>query len=191
MSFVLLYLLIQLMPIIHLKCFFLIPTIILCGDSAGGNLAASLAHSNRNADLLGSVLIYPGLGGNMDAGSYLRHAEAPMLTRDDILFYHDIRGPLALNDVRAAPLLDTDFAGLPPTLTIAAECDPLADDARAYRDRILDAGGVAICVEEPGLVHGYLRARHSVPRATSSFARIAKALNAMAARTPISEINLL
>ena len=127
----------------------------------------------------------------MDAGSYLRHVHAPMLTRDDILFYHDIRGPLASGDVRAAPLLEDNFAGLPPTLTIAAECDPLADDARLYRDQIINAGGVAIFVEEPGMVHGYLRARHRVPRAKASFSRITKALSAMAARMPISEINLL
>ena len=36
--------------------------------------------------------------------------------------------------------------------------------------------GKAVWFEETGLVHGYLRARHSVGRASESFARIVGAL---------------
>ncbi len=164
--------------------------VVLCGDSAGGKLAATLAHANRRADICGQVLIYPGLGGDMNAGSYIRHAEAPMLTRDDALALKDIRGPIASDDVSAIPLADTDFSGLPPTFIVAAECDPLADDGWHYRNRIQEAGGDAIFVEEAGLVHGYLRARHSVPRATASFARIIAAINTLASGTALAESGL-
>ena len=165
--------------------------VILCGDSAGGNLAAALAHNNRGTPVLGQVLIYPGLGGDMNRGSYQRHAQAPMLTRDDILFHKDVRGPIKAGDTRASPLSDTDFSALPPTVAIAAECDPLADDARQYRDAIQAAGGRAIFIEETGLVHGFLRARHMAPRARAGFARITRAITGMAARTPLCEIELL
>jgi acetyl esterase len=158
--------------------------ILLCGDSAGGNLCAAVSHALRGTGvgLLGQVLIYPGLGGNPDKGSYLTHAHAPMLTRDDVLFYKDIRhgAPPPQGDATVSPLQDRDFSGLPPTLAISAECDPLADDARDYAARITAAGGVAAWVQEPGLVHGYLRARASVPRAAHSFAHITEALSAMA-----------
>ncbi|MFN4193920.1 MAG: alpha/beta hydrolase [Tabrizicola sp.] len=158
--------------------------LVLVGDSAGANLAAATAHALRpeRLPILGQVLIYPGLGGDLDAGSYLTHANAPMLTRDDVLFYRDIRhaGAAPDADPTISPLRDTDFAGLPPTLAIAAECDPLADDAPAYAARITAAGGRAHAVTEPGLVHGYLRARHSVPRAAESFARITAAISAFA-----------
>ncbi len=83
-------------------------------------------------------------------------------------------------DPTFAPLSDTDFTHLPPTLAIAAECDPLADDAAAYAARITAAGGIARAVTEPGLVHGYLRARATVPRAAASFTRITRTLTAMA-----------
>ena len=76
---------------------------------------------------------------------------------------------------------DTNFAGLPPTLTIGAQCDPLADDARDYTAKIRAAGGQAHWVEERGLVHGYLRARASVPRAAASFTRIVETISAFAA----------
>jgi len=159
--------------------------VVLAGDSAGGNLACAVAHALRGHavleqavlghSVLGQVLIYPGLGGNMDAGSYLTHANAPMLTRADVVMGATIRqnGP---DDPTALPLCDPDFTGLPPTLAIAAECDPIADDSAAYAAAITAAGGRAVAITEPGLVHGYLRARHRVPRAARSFARICTAI---------------
>ncbi len=152
--------------------------VILVGDSAGANLAAATAHALRSAAILGQVLVYPGLGGDTARGSYLTHARAPMLTRDDVLFYQNIRRA-APDDATAAPLLATDFSGLPPTLAIAAECDPLADDAHAYAMAITAAGGRAQAITEPGLVHGFLRARHAVPRAHASFDRIIAAITTM------------
>ena len=160
--------------------------LLLAGDSAGGNLAAAVAQAigRKGAfGIAGMVLIYPGLGGHHDAGSYLTHAQAPMLTRDDVLFYSRIRhGDVAAPppDPTFAPLSDTDFTGLPPTLAIAAECDPLADDATLYASRLTAAGVAARAFVEPGLVHGYLRARATVPRAAASFDRITRTLIAMA-----------
>ncbi|WP_102225054.1 alpha/beta hydrolase [Acidimangrovimonas sediminis] len=164
--------------------------LLLAGDSAGGNLAAAVAATFSGdpgaPPIAGQVLIYPGLGGDTGKGSYIKHADAPMLTRDDVIFYQDIRRPEgaadggAEADPTAAPLGAASFAGLPPTVTFAAECDPLADDARSYAARIAADGGQATCIDEPGLVHGYLRARTTVPRARASFARITAALAALA-----------
>ena len=163
--------------------------ILLVGDSAGGNLAAAAAHALRGQAVrgqavLGQVLIYPGLGGDLDTGSYLAHAKAPMLTRDDVLFYKDIRhgGPSPLGDPTVAPLQDSDFSGLPPSVVISAECDPSSDDGPAYAAKIRAAGGHAQAVVEPGLVHAYLRARSSVRRAADSFTRICTAISALAAK---------
>ena len=160
--------------------------LVMAGDSAGGNLAAAVCHlaGRRGAlGIVGQVLIYPGLGGDRDRGSYLTHAQAPMLTRDDVLFYAGIRHPGGVEpaaDASFAPLADADFTGLPPTLAVAAECDPLADDAGAYAARVVAAGGRAQAVVEPGLVHGWLRARATVPRAAAAFDRIVQAVGAMA-----------
>lgn len=157
--------------------------VVLAGDSAGGNLAAAAAHALRGqVQILGQVLIYPGLGGDVNAGSYLTHAQAPMLTRDDVLFYKGIRhgGPPPEADATVHPLRDANFTGLPPTLAISAQCDPLSDDARDYAAKVTAAGGLAHWVEEPGLVHGYLRARATVPRAADSFTRIVTAIAAFA-----------
>ena len=157
--------------------------VILAGDSSGGALASCATHALRGSAVrvLGQVLIYPSLGGPMDRGSYVTHALAPILTTEDVVYYKRLRrragddGP----DPTVAVLHDTDFTRLPPTVIVSGECDPQADDATLYRDRIRAAGGRAEATVEPGLVHGYLRARHSVPRAADSFARITAALAAM------------
>ena len=151
--------------------------ILLAGDSAGGALAAAVAAALAGPRLLGQVLIYPGLGGHGD--SYRLHADAPMLTAQDVDFYARIRGADRY-DPTAAPLMAAGFTGLPPTLALAAEYDPLADDAAAYAARITAAGGQAVALTEPGLVHGYLRARHTVAGARASFARVTATLSAMA-----------
>ncbi|MEM5519817.1 alpha/beta hydrolase [Sulfitobacter sp. AS59] len=160
--------------------------IVLAGDSAGGNLAAAVAHYARgriDGRIKGQVLIYPGLGGDPEQGSYIRHANAPQLTVADMAFYQQVRsgGEPPKCDPRYAPLHDTDFSGLPPSVMITAECDPLSSDGEAYSDAILAAGGQAFWVEELGLVHGYLRARVMSQKAAASFDRIVAAISALGA----------
>jgi acetyl esterase len=150
--------------------------IVLAGDSAGGNLAAAVSHHVRKDKRrpVGQMLIYPLLGADMNHGSYLTHADAPMLTVRNLDYYRSIRsgGNMPKNDPRFSPLSDRDFTDLPPTVLITAQCDPLASDGEAYHDQIARAGGKAWWHEEPGLVHGFLRARHSVTRARAAFTRI-------------------
>ena len=153
--------------------------LILSGDSAGGNLAAAVCHYLRTTDikLAGQLLIYPTLGRKMDSGSFVTHADAPLLPLKDMIYYRDIRcsGSIPKNDPTFAPLDDRDFTKLPPTIIFTAACDPLADDGPEYCSKILKAGGKAHCINEAGLVHGYLRARTSVDRARESFERIISA----------------
>lgn len=157
--------------------------IVVAGDSAGGNLAAAVSHKGRQEAKLpdGQLLIYPGLGGDMSLPSYSEHAFAPQLTRADIEFYMSIRfgGDRPDPDPHFAPLSARSFAGLPPTISITAECDPLTSDSDEYVNRILAAGGQALWINEAGLVHGYLRARGMSKRAADSFRRICSGLRSL------------
>lgn len=147
---------------------------VLVGDSAGGNLCAAVSAALVQRPL-GQVLIYPGLGPATPTPSMATHAHAPMLTAEDSAYYARIRSAQTadiLNDPRFSPLRAASFAGLPPTVAISAECDPLADDAAQYCAAIAAAGGHALHIRAQGLVHGYLRARHRVDRAGASFAQI-------------------
>ncbi|MER9329305.1 alpha/beta hydrolase [Mesorhizobium sp. M0488] len=155
--------------------------LVLCGESAGGNLAAAVARATRRREAIGQVLIYPELGGDENSGSYVEHAGAPLLSVADIGFYRDVRSAKRQSpaDPSFSPLRDDDFSGLPPTVIITAECDPLSSDGEAYRDRILAAGGKAWWHEEKRLVHSFLRARATVPAAAQAFARIIAAIAAL------------
>lgn len=167
----------------------LMKPLLLCGDSAGGNLCAAVAHAVRadktQAMISGQVLIYPTLGAVGCEGSFVTHANAPMLTCAELDYYAQVRvddKPLS-NDVTFAPLQDQDFTNLPRTLVVSAECDPLSDDGRLYCEAINNAGGQAQWRNERGLVHGYLRARHASCRARASFAAIVAGLSDFAQNT--------
>ncbi len=156
---------------------------VLVGDSAGGTLAAAV--SAARAEIGGQVLIYPGLGGDAAAmPSFTRHAQAPMLSAADCLYYEKIRydGAVPVGDVTARPLDARDYGELPPTAIFTAEADPLASSGVEYAARLAEAGVAVSLVEEPGMVHGYLRARHMAAGARASFDRIARALSALAAQ---------
>ncbi len=157
---------------------------VLAGDSAGACLAAAIAQPGHvPRGVKGQVLIYPGLGGDPDRGSYIEHADAPLLSRADVLAYAGLRygeGEEPADDATATPLWAPSFAGLPPSVVFSAECDPLRDDGRAYCALIDAAGGRAGWLCEAGMVHGYLRARHRAARAKAAFERITGAISALA-----------
>ena len=157
---------------------------IVVGDSAGAWLAASVAHKMRPTEprLIGQILIYPTLGGDITTGSYKTHANAPLLRTEDIIWYGQQFLGTDQPYRRIGPLVETDFDQLPPTVIFAAACDPLYDDGPEYAARIRTAGGRAVCITEDGLVHGYLRGRYQVKRIKDSFARIAAAGRALADR---------
>jgi acetyl esterase len=152
---------------------------VLVGDSAGATLAAAVSAAQRGGGIRGQVLIYPGLGGGAEMPGLHRHPDAPLLSAADILHYRAERGARGA-DPTAEPLAAVRFDALPPTAIFAAECDPLVSDAALYAARLAGAGVPVTLTVEPGLVHGYLRARHSAATARASFARISAALARLA-----------
>ena len=81
-----------------------------------------------------------------------------------------------------SPLVAQSFAGLPPAFIVTADVDPLRDDGPAYLKALQAEGIDAEWRNEPQLIHGYLRARHSSARAAESFRVICNWINAFLAR---------
>jgi acetyl esterase len=156
--------------------------IAVCGDSAGGNLAAavSLAARDRNGpEIVGQCLIYPCLTDVLEDGSYRVHAVTPGLTTGSMKTYWDWylgEENVPSNDPYAVPLKAADLAGLPKAWVHVAEIDPLFGDGRIYAER-LDAAGVPTeyrCAK--GMLHGFLRARLLGPDSGAEFAAICRFL---------------
>lgn len=158
------------------------PKIVL-GDSAGANLAAAV--SATQPGIVGQVLIYGAFGRDLTLPSYQRHAFAPGLTLADVVYYGEMRfdGARPPRDVTAVPLDAEAFDTLPPTALFCAECDPLASESVEYAARLAKAGVAVTLTQEPGLVHGYLRARTLCAGAHDSFVRIIGALRGMVEAT--------
>ncbi len=151
------------------------------GDSAGGNLAASVAlraSDQGGPELAGQILLYSALGGNDTLQSYDECHDAPMLSTVDMHIFHEFYfGSRDLpDDPMACPLKAQSQEGLPPAFLQAAQYDPLRDDTVEYACR-LDAAGVAVELHvETGLVHGFLRARHVTRRGGEAFDRTCRAV---------------
>ncbi|MDL2408464.1 alpha/beta hydrolase [Rhizobium calliandrae] len=152
-------------------------TVVLIGDSAGGNLAAGLAvraGNERLSGIVGQILIYPALGGDLVSGSYEEMANAPGLTTEDVGYYRSVLKAPA-GDAVAEPLASSSFAGLPPAFITVAHFDPLRDDGRNYAARLAEAGVEVWFREEPQMVHAWLRARHMSDGARAGFRAICDA----------------
>ncbi len=161
--------------------------IIAAGDSAGGQMSAALAITLRDLglpQLAGMVLIYPVLGADMQTQSYVRNANAPCLSRDEMMFYLEsflgAEGSPNWRDEKAVPNLLRDASGLPPTFITVAAHDPLHDDGVIFHEKLLAAGVASTLRREPQLAHSYMRARHHSVPAMESFKAIGKALRVMA-----------
>ncbi|MEM7563486.1 MAG: alpha/beta hydrolase fold domain-containing protein, partial [Pseudomonadota bacterium] len=148
-----------------------------------GTLAAALSHRLKGSLLkpAAQVLVYPSLGGDYhQLESYQCNALAPLLTSDDIKFYRETRsapGDHPENDPEFYPLVAPDFTDLPITTCISADIDPLRDDSEEYCKKINLAGGSATWINEPGVTHDFIRARHISERASDAFDDIITAIN--------------
>jgi acetyl esterase len=125
--------------------------------------------------LVGQGLIYPVLGGDLDAGSYREMAKAPGLTTHDVRYYRDVLGAPDHNPY-GHPLVAVDLAGLPPAYITSAFFDPLRDDGRHYAARLAKTGISVTYREEPQMVHAWLRARHRSPGAGAGFAALCRGI---------------
>jgi acetyl esterase len=152
--------------------------LILVGDSAGGTLAGFVANKVRNVTIRpeAQVLIYPDLAGQIRSPNKRQFSDAPLLTQDDVDFYHKCAGlPLekGLHDL----IRNSDNDNMPKTLLVSAEIDPLAEDCQSYVESLKQYGCDITFLEGLGLPHGFLRARHLSKKARIVFDEIIKFIN--------------
>jgi len=129
------------------------------GDSAGGNLAATVcikARQNGGPALVHQLLVYPVTDTALDTVSYIENAEGYSLSRDLMrVFWDHYIGDQPRDNPMMAPLLAADLSGVPSATVITAEFDPLRDEGEAFGEK-LKAAGIATKVKRyDGMIHGF------------------------------------
>ena len=161
------------------------------GDSAGGNLAATVALSAKDRGGLAlayQLLVYPITDSRMDSGSYEAQAEGPGLSSRAMAWFWDSYvpegGAVSREDLRVSPAHASDVAGLPRTHLITAEYDPLRDEGEAYAARLAAAGVPARLDRVDGHLHGFFNSPQIFDAGEASISAAAAELRASFAGTP-------
>jgi acetyl esterase len=132
--------------------------IAVCGDSAGGTLAAvvcqALARTSDRRPAL-QVLLCPILdyvGSTESRREFSSGYLVDQATLEHDLLYYVPPGTDP-KEPRISPLRALDLSGLPPALIHTAEFDPLRDEGRAYAEQLRLAGVPAEYTCHPGMIH--------------------------------------
>jgi acetyl esterase len=135
--------------------------LVVCGDSAGGNLAAVvalLARDNAAFSVAAQALIYPVTDLAGGTASYEKYGVGyGVLEAVTVNWFKEryLRDAADLADFRASPARAKSLAGLPPALVLTAQCDVLRDEGAAYAQQMQSAGGTVEYVEFAGMIHGF------------------------------------
>src|SRR5262245_32632198 len=119
--------------------------VAVCGDSAGGNLAAAVAIAARDRTgprLRYQALIYPVTDSGCDSASMRELGTGYFLTSEMMRWFWGcyLTTPRDGANSLASVLRARGLAGLPPATVVTAEYDPLRDEGEAYADRLRGAG---------------------------------------------------
>jgi acetyl esterase len=131
------------------------------GDSAGGNLAALVAHRARDEDVQRpavQMLLYPVTNYRDETRSQTLFADGFFLTKRDLHWFraHYLGdSELDPSDPRVSPLLADDLSGLAPALVVTAGFDPLRDEGEQYAEAMRSAGVTVDYREFGSLIHGF------------------------------------
>ncbi|MFF9542476.1 alpha/beta hydrolase [Streptomyces albidoflavus] len=160
--------------------------IAVAGDSAGGTLAALVALRARDEGgprLMCQVLMYGGLDRDMGADSVRELADAPGLTRDDIVYLHELArtGAPEAPGPHEIPAYHDDLAGVAPAIVVVGELDPLGDWSQRYARRLGESGVHTTLTRCPGVGHGFIMQLYHLARGRLALAEIAGLLKAKAA----------
>lgn len=152
------------------------------GDSAGGNLAASVALKLRDENdlpLIAQILLYPVIDVSGEHPSYEENGEGFVLTAEAMRgFRAAYLGSTNHQDPRTSPLLSKDMSNLPDAYVLTCGLDPLRDEGVAYAEALMRAGNAVVHDHRPTFVHAFLCWSKVIPAANATLRMIADIANA-------------
>lgn len=135
-------------------------TDLVAGESSGGNMAVTVAMSARDRKLpmpVAIASIYPVAGTDTDTPSYRENAQAMPLGKADMewFFSKEIARPGDKQDPRLNLVGDANLQGLPPTLVITDQIDPLMSEGKKLADKLQQAGVTTTYHNFDGVTHEF------------------------------------
>jgi acetyl esterase len=132
----------------------------VAGTSAGGNLSAAvslMARDRGGPNIKHQVLFCPVIDHNFERPSCISNAEGYGLTTEGMIWFWDqYLGPNGDGKhPYASPIQADDLSGLADATVIAAEYDPLLDEAADYAAALKAAGNDVTYTEYKGMTHGF------------------------------------
>jgi acetyl esterase len=150
--------------------------VFIAGDSGGGNIATSLTlkmiqEGGRVPD--GAILLYPALDLHIPEKTTNPYANGYMLTRDSINAYvnnYTGNNPEKADDPLVSPIRasNEDLKKFPPLILVNAECDPLAEEGKAFADRLASLGISVNHKVIPRTIHIFAQYFDLFPEATEA-----------------------
>jgi acetyl esterase len=132
--------------------------IAVCGDSAGGNLAAvvaQMARDRRGLAIAFQILIYPCVDYLDQSPSMREFAAGYFLDAADMdWLWRQYAAPEHAEEPYLSPVYGK-LAGLPQALVITAECDPLRDQGELYAQKLRAARVPSWVKRYDGTIHGF------------------------------------
>lgn len=132
----------------------------IAGDSAGGNLAASVAVraiEENGPSIHKQLLIYPALDATKIYPSYEEFGSGLGLDAEEMRMYYEqyVQKKEKLQHPYISPKQFAKKELLPPTIIVAAEYDVLNDEGIEFIDELRAANIEAEHVILPGLIHSF------------------------------------
>jgi acetyl esterase len=147
--------------------------LVLCGDSAGANIALATALAYHPANLAALSLLYGCFEPNFDSGSHKRNGDGRYGLSTERMRWYWSNWLGEAHHPWAEPL-HADLSGLPWTHLLCAGLDPLADDTTKLASELLAYGVECRLDCIPGVVHGFLQMTAQLPEAESTMRMLAR-----------------
>lgn len=134
--------------------------ITVCGDSAGGYLAAVVSAAFQGSDsvpLTHQILIYPCLDMTHSLASVQENcSQQTGFTKEKLHWYFSQYFRPADDRVKVSPLFSRLTEAMPATLVFTAQFCPFRDEGQDYVRRLRERGVRAVTYNYTNMVHSYL-----------------------------------
>ncbi len=152
----------------------------VAGESAGGNLAVTVAMMARDSGIMKPkhiVSVYPVASNDLNTPSKIMYANAKPLSTPALTWFlmYYLNSP-AEGALPWISLVNANLSGLPPTTIIGAEIDPLQSEGKTLSEKLVAAGVTTTYKLYIGVTHEFFGMAAVIPEAKQAQALAASQL---------------